>query len=186
MTEYNKKYWIKTKDIQTEKHRKWKKDNYERQLIYNRNYKRVWEKKQRETNPKFKLLKNMRNRLWQALKLAQSKADATPTKADSTPTKADSTLALCGCTLEELIEHLERQFTVEMNWDNYGTYWHVDHIIPCVSWDLFSDSEQKMCFHYTNLQPLEASENIIKKDKYVEDDKIDYVKDFCNEESEIH
>ena len=48
-----------------------------------------------------------------------------------------------------------------MSWDNYGK-WHIDHIIPCASFDLADETQQRLCFHFTNLQPLEASENMRK------------------------
>jgi len=51
-----------------------------------------------------------------------------------------------------------------MNWSNYGK-WHIDHIKSCASFDLSKKSEQKKCFHYTNLQPLWAEENIKKGGK---------------------
>ena len=73
------------------------------------------------------------------------------------------------------MEHLEKMFTEEMTWENYGTYWHVDHMIPCISWDLFSDKEQKMCFNYKNLQPLEGKENMRKHAEFDEEDKALYV-----------
>lgn len=41
-----------------------------------------------------------------------------------------------------------------MNWQNWGTVWELDHILPCVSFDLTKLEEQQKCFHYTNLQPL--------------------------------
>ena len=81
------------------------------------------------------------------------------------------TRKLIGCTQEELISHLEKQFTPEMNWDNYGPYFHIDHIIPCNAWDLTNDLELKACFHYTNLQPLVGPENLSKSDKYCEKEK---------------
>ena len=67
-----------------------------------------------------------------------------------------------GCSIEFLKEYLEKQFKSGMNWDNYGE-WHVDHIIPCVSFDLSDPEQQKKCFYYTNLQPLWAIENLEKR-----------------------
>jgi hypothetical protein len=72
---------------------------------------------------------------------------------------------LIGCTISELKEHLEKQFDHKMSWENYGLYWHIDHIIPCASFDFTNLEQQKQCFHYTNLQPLEAKENIRKGNK---------------------
>lgn len=59
---------------------------------------------------------------------------------------------------------LEQQFTEGMTWENYGE-WHVDHIRPCVSFDLSIPEQQQECFHYTNLQPLWAKDNLQKSDK---------------------
>jgi hypothetical protein len=53
-----------------------------------------------------------------------------------------------------------------MSWGNYGLHgWHVDHIIPCASFDLTDPEQQRQCFHYTNLQPLWAEDNLRKSDK---------------------
>ena len=48
-----------------------------------------------------------------------------------------------------------------MNWDNYGV-WHLDHIIPCARFDLSDPEQQKICFHYTNLQPMWGEDNMRK------------------------
>lgn len=80
--------------------------------------------------------------------------------------KADHSLTLLGCTVQELKDHLESKFTDGMTWENYGKFgWHVDHIIPCASFDLSIPENQKICFHYTNLQPMWWRENIVKGKK---------------------
>lgn len=66
---------------------------------------------------------------------------------------------MLGCTGDELRSHLESKFDSTMNWNNYGSHWHVDHIRPCASFDLTREDEQRACFHFTNLQPLEKREN---------------------------
>jgi hypothetical protein len=78
--------------------------------------------------------------------------------------KSDSTINMLGCTINELWIHLEKQFKQGMTRQNHGK-WHIDHIIPCSSFDLTKPEEQSKCFHYTNLQPLWASENLAKGSK---------------------
>ncbi|MDA8212175.1 MAG: hypothetical protein M0021_09900 [Clostridia bacterium] len=75
--------------------------------------------------------------------------------------KSAPTLKLIGCTRAELRTHLEALFTDGMTWENYGKSngWQVDHIRPCASFDLTDPRQQRECFHYTNLQPLWATEN---------------------------
>jgi hypothetical protein len=79
--------------------------------------------------------------------------------------KSASTMKLLGCSINELKQHLESQFIIDMNWDNYGE-WHVDHIKPCKLFDLTKEAEQRKCFHYSNLQPLWAEDNIKKGCSY--------------------
>ena len=79
--------------------------------------------------------------------------------------KEGNTMDFVGCPLPQLQAHLEDLFTENMTWDNYGE-WHVDHIKPCASFDFTDDEEVKKCFHYTNLQPLWAKDNLSKGAKY--------------------
>mgnify|MGYP001132378696 CR=1 FL=1 len=117
-----------------------------------REYQRKYQQEKRDTDPKWKIMKNLRTRISTAIRGSR---------------KSASTVSLLGCSVDELNKHLESQFTTGMTWDNYGYYgWHVDHIKPCASFDLTLDSEQKKCFHYTNLQPLWAKDNMNKSDKY--------------------
>jgi hypothetical protein len=73
---------------------------------------------------------------------------------------------LVGCTKAELVAHIEKQFQPGMSWENRGLRgWHIDHILPCSRFDLTDPEQQKKCFHYTNLQPLWATENLRKSNK---------------------
>jgi hypothetical protein len=81
--------------------------------------------------------------------------------------KEHHTTHLLGCSIAELKSHLEKQFQLGMNWSNYGIGgWHIDHKRPCSSFDLTNTIQQRACFHYTNLQPLWAKDNISKRDKW--------------------
>lgn len=76
------------------------------------------------------------------------------------------TIDFVGCSINELKQHLESLWKPGMSWDNYSMHgWHIDHIIPCASFDLTSEEEQKKCFHYSNLQPLWAKDNLSKGSK---------------------
>ena len=75
-------------------------------------------------------------------------------------------MVLIGCTAAHIKAHLESKFTPEMNWDNYGTFWEIDHIRPCASFDLTDPAQQRACFNWINCQPLERIENRRKQDKY--------------------
>ena len=111
--------------------------------------KREWWKKKFYSDPEFRLLHNMRNRLNGAI---------------NRKGKWGRTLELIGCTTAELKAHIQAQFRDGMSWDNYGQ-WHVDHIKPCDAFDLTKPDQQRACFHYTNLQPMWAMENIKKSAK---------------------
>ena len=87
--------------------------------------------------------------------------------------KADKTKSLIGCTVKELKDFLEKQFDKDMTWSNYGFYgWHIDHIIPCSKFDLTKEEEQRECFHYRNLQPLWARDNLMKSNKVLKSEVI--------------
>jgi len=81
--------------------------------------------------------------------------------------KTCSTIEYLGCSIQELKTYLESKFEEGMNWDNHGTEWHVDHIVPIryESPDDIATTVQRL--HYTNLQPLWASENYIKGNRWV-------------------
>jgi len=80
--------------------------------------------------------------------------------------KSDHTINLLGCSVEDFMKYLETKFHDGMNWNNYGKRgWHIDHIKPCAAFNLTNVTEQRACFHYTNLQPLWWYDNLKKADK---------------------
>tara|TARA_R110000765_G_scaffold139925_2_gene240237 strand:+ start:87 stop:722 length:636 start_codon:yes stop_codon:yes gene_type:complete len=108
-------------------------------------YKKAWEHTKKD-DPIFKIKRNLRRRVHHALNSIK---------------KADNTFALIGCTPNEFKLHIEAQFVDGMSWGNYGRdTWHVDHIIPCYSYDLTQEDQQRECFHYTNQRPLWSVDNL--------------------------
>ena len=76
---------------------------------------------------------------------------------------------LVGYSLDELATHLESMFTPGISWDNYGTEWHVDHIVPKSWFDYTStdDPKFKECWALTNLQPKLKRDNLSKGNRFV-------------------
>lgn len=79
------------------------------------------------------------------------------------------TVDMLGCSPAELKQYLEERFEPGMSWENYGNpngdhtnCWHIDHLMPCASFNLTDPEEQKKCFHYTNLFPRWGLDNIRK------------------------
>jgi hypothetical protein len=83
--------------------------------------------------------------------------------------KSDTAVKLLGCDIQWLVAWLEIQFQPGMTWANYGPIWHVDHKRPCASFDLSDPKQQRLCFHWTNLQPLFGFENLSKGYSWKED-----------------
>jgi hypothetical protein len=79
----------------------------------------------------------------------------------------DSLIELLGAPKEVVKEHIESQFDGKMSWEK-AEEWDIDHRRPCASFDLEDYEQLKMCFHYTNLQPLSSYENRKKSAKFDE------------------
>jgi hypothetical protein len=77
-------------------------------------------------------------------------------------TRAGSAIKLLGCPLDLFKLHLQSKFRDGMAWNNHGKLWHIDHIKPCAAFDLSKHEQQQECFHYSNMQPLLAIENLRK------------------------
>jgi len=156
-----RRHYHKNKERRKESSRLWKKRNPEYAANYSRQYlkdnrdkinefAKKYIKIRRKIDVNFRFALQIRGRIRQALKTQRSY-------------KTNTTFKLIGCNLAELKNHLEALFTEGMAWDNYGySGWQIDHIIPCASFDLTDPEQQKVCFHFSNLQPLWAEDNLKK------------------------
>jgi hypothetical protein len=117
--------------------------------------KRNYQNKRYNNDIEFKIRCTLRNRL---------------TKAIKRDYKNGSAVRDLGCSIPELKLYLESLFQPGMTWDNWSVKgWHIDHVIPLVSFNL-SDREQLIkAVHYTNLQPMWAFDNLSKADKIMRD-----------------
>ena len=97
--------------------------------------------RKRRKNPDVRLKEALRARIYNSMK----------------DNKNRSTLKYLGCNISEYKKHIENQFTPEMNWENWGEYWEIDHIKPL---------SKGGTFHFTNTQPLIKEQNGKKSNKY--------------------
>jgi len=81
--------------------------------------------------------------------------------------KCSTTKELLGMNIDQFWNHLESKFKPGMTKENHGKIWHIDHIIPCAAFDQSNPEDQKVCWHYTNLQPLFVHENLSKGAKII-------------------
>lgn len=157
--EESKNYIKKNKERINKVKSKWRNANKER---VNQNH-RNWREKNREiynikrnaylktfinNNINYKISKSLRARLRQAIK---------------GNCKMGSAVKELGCSIEVFKLYIESKFQPGMTWENWSmTGWHMDHIIPLSSFDLTDPTQFKQAVHYTNLQPLWATENLSK------------------------
>ena len=161
-----KKYESKpeTKKRKSENHKKWSEQNKEHLSKYLKEYreknvdkirktKRDYERNRKANDPLYKLISNFRTAIYQVLK--ENRVD-----------KNQSYFDVLQYTPEQLIVHLEKQFTERITWENYGE-WHVDHKLPISSFNIqeMGDSEFMKCWSLENLQPMWGEENIRKSNK---------------------
>jgi hypothetical protein len=119
-------------------------------------------RKRRQNDPIFRLRMNVSNAINKAIQKGKS------SKA------GQSILGHLGYAIDDLERHLESQFDENMTWDNYGSYWHIDHIIPQSDLPFASMEEEnfKKCWALSNLRPLEASQNIVEGARRIRHKKV--------------
>ena len=89
--------------------------------------------------------------------------------------KSAKVLDLIGCDKQQLLSHIEKQFKIGMNWNNYGTCWTLDHVKPCSNYLLLCKFHQKACFNYLNLRPLFKQENQRKSFVIVKEEQLTFI-----------
>ena len=159
-----REYYEENKEELCQKGKEYRENNPEKIKEYQAEYKEAnreelskknmdYKRKRLAEDPLFKLIDGLRSRILLAIKSQAGE-------------KAAKSMELLGCSVQHVRDHLEAQFTEGMTWENRGE-WHIDHIRPCASFDLTDPEEQKKCFHWTNLQPLWAQDNLRKGAKFV-------------------
>jgi hypothetical protein len=160
--EYMKKYREKHRDKLNEYSKNWRYENEDkmkeqRKLYYQENkediVKKNYEycKNRKKSDSLYKLSIGIRSLILISFK-------------NQFTTKSKKTVEILDCSFEEFKLHLESQFDDKMNWENQGTYWHMDHIIPISSAE--TEEDVYRLNHYTNFQPLYWLDNLKKSNKY--------------------
>ncbi|KKL27313.1 hypothetical protein LCGC14_2386400 [marine sediment metagenome] len=155
-----KKRMKKWRDANPERHRRnvklWREKNPDRIKEHERNRpsRAAWYRKKRREDINFRIAGSLRSRL---------RAATRAQLAGGSPKKG-SAIENLGCTMSELIVHLENQFQQGMSWENYGE-WHIDHVKPLSSFDLLREEQVKEVCHFANLQPLWSEDNLRKGNK---------------------
>lgn len=159
IAESKKQYRLDNRERTAEYKKQYRRDNRKRLTEYQRQYQRdnrerlaEYQKNRRANDINVRLRDQLRSRTTAALKGKN---------------KSAATLELLGADVDFVRGYLESQFTDGMSWDNYGK-WHIDHIRPCASFDLADPEQQRKCFHYSNLQPLWAEDNLRKGAKFLD------------------
>jgi len=125
-------------------------NNPEKMRTRRRDWRKANPERSRETwhkwmgTPANRIAHNLRHRIKSALK---------------GHSKSSSAKTLLAMPLEEFRIYIQGQFRPGMTWENYGSVWELDHVIPCASFDLTDPAQQRECFHWSNHQPLFAAEN---------------------------
>lgn len=159
--EYHRQYHLRTRDKKCASVKQWQSENREKVRANDARWKKSNSEKVNASrrkwfanNPSQRLANNLRNRVRGVL---QGKY------------KSAKTVELLGCSIESFSIYLESKFESGMTWENYGTKWEIDHIMPCAIFDLTKPEHQRRCFHFSNYQPLPISENRSKGAKVLSD-----------------
>jgi hypothetical protein len=146
----HRQYYEEHAEAIKKKTKEWQLNNKERRAATRRAYQAERER----TDLNYKIKKLLRTRLYHSIKGESRKGSA---------------VSDLGCTIEQLKTYIESKFAPGMGWSNWSTNgWHLDHVRPLSSFDLTDQEQLKKACHYTNLQPLWASDNLKKSNKWTQ------------------
>ncbi len=128
-----------------------KKEYYDKNKIEYNKKTSEYKKQKEKSDPAFLFERRLRCRIYHAFKSQSLK-------------KTNKTQKYLGCSGKFLHDWLSYQFTEDMTIENYGSYWHIDHVKPCASYDLSDENQAMECFNWQNLRPLKCSDNLEKSD----------------------
>lgn len=158
MAAYNKAYRVKNREDLDIRNAEWRKKNADKHRENARNWyyanreqavKRhtKYHKERQKTDIEFKLACRIRSRIYNVLRHNR---------------KVGSAVGDLGCSLEFFKNYIAEQFTGGMSWENYGTVWELDHILPLANYGLSDRGTFRRLVHYTNYQPLTIAQNRAK------------------------
>ncbi len=166
--EDNKKYRIKNLEKIKEANKKYRQENREKRKEYFKNYylknkeqilikNNINEKNRRKKDKIFAIRKNISRCIRKML---------TENKGSK---NNFSLIKYLPYSILQLKDHLEFQFKQSMTWENYGSYWNIDHIYPQskLPYDSMEHPNFIKCWDLSNLRPLEVEENRLKSDKLI-------------------
>jgi uncharacterized protein YxeA len=120
---------------------------------------RNYEKEKTKNDIDFKFRKYLRSRIYMALTTQGTK-------------KNKRTWKYINCTSDFFKKWIVYQLYDGMTLENYGNYWHIDHVKPCSKFDLTKDEEINECFSWKNLRPLRCDKNKKKNNKIIPFDNL--------------
>jgi len=137
----NKTYYQENKELHKLRSHKWRNENPEKIKGYDKKFRN-------KNKTLFQIKNSIVCRIWGALQ--------------KTTPKNQKTIYYLGCNIDFYKNYLESQFIQGMTWENYGSVWEIDHILPISSFNLFLEEEQLIAFNYKNTMPLFKTTKIAK------------------------
>ena len=184
--EYFKQYREDNKDKIKQYKKEYREDNKDKIKQYNKKnknkHKQYYENNKCEHNKdkwgckicnlNLYLVKKQRYNIFRCLKL-------------SSQIKTKSSIDYMGCDADYFIDYFKKKMDlwnenneIKMNWNNI----HLDHIKPVSAFNLDDEDELNKCCNYTNFQPLFSTDNIIKSNKWTDEDEVYWNENIINKE----
>ena len=114
---------------------------------------RDYKRKRYASDPDYRLLCQLKSRL---------------SKVVGRGSAVTAAVRMCGCSMNELRNHIERMFEPGMSWEKRSE-WHIDHTFPLCAIDPTDPVQVRAANNWRNLRPMWAADNW-KKNALVTDE----------------